>query len=171
MIVMRGREYLAMRAHIKCTGPTKKYGSGILYVTTKRVAFESYNHGLCFERPLGLMPGEDWMECDRITREKGIFAIRNRVGLCDTQIKGKHAFFLIWFENDTRFEFHAEIQRHNGKRLLAHELDERMYEMTADRHYYNGWRQHVNKDDNVTWRGRKTDHVRRRAAGQGTKEY
>ena len=38
---------------------------------------------------------------------------------------------------------------------MAHELDERINEMTADRHYYNGWRQHVNKDDNVTWRDGK----------------
>ena len=156
---MRGREYLAMRVHVKCTGPTKKYGSGIFYITTKRVAYESSQHGLCFERPHGLLPGEDWEECQRISGESGVFAIRNRIGLQDFQIKGKHDFVLVWYENNDRFTFNATIQKHDGKKPMVQDLLERWFDVSfcAERHYYNGWREYEKKGDNVrTLNGRKT---------------
>ena len=159
MIVMRGREYLAMRVHVKCTGSTKKYGSGIFYITTKRVAYESSQHGLCFERPHGLLPGEDWEECQRISGESGVFAIRNRIGLQDFQIKGKHDFVLVWYENNDRFTFNATIQKHDGKKPTVQDLLERWIEVSfcAERHYYNGWREYEKKGDNVrTLNGKRT---------------
>ena len=153
MIVMRDGEYLAKRVHIKCTGSTKKFGRGILYATTKRLAYESEEHGLCFERPMGLFPESEKYTYGKIAAEQGAFAIRNNIGFYDFKSSGKHDFQIVWYENSNRFEFNGSIQKHNGERPRNLDLYARLNELVyqAERHYYDGWSPYIGGGSNRIW--------------------
>ena len=157
MIVLRDGEYLAKRVHVKCTGSTKKFGRGIMYATTDRLAYESDKHGLCFERPMGLFPVRDRHSLAKTAREQGAFAIRNNLGFSDFKNNGKHDFQIVWYEDSNRFEFNASIQKHNGERTRNLELYARLNELifNLERHHYDGWTPYNGRGSNRIWHGGK----------------
>ena len=160
MIDMREGEYLAMRAHVKCKGSTKQYGKGIFYVTTERVVYESERNGVCFERPVLLLPGVGKKEYGKLIEEKGEDSTQNMIGIADFRPDGKHGFVLSWYENDQIYEFHAETQKHAGKRPTQQDIYWKIQEVAfhRDGHHYHGWRPSFQDGDNIIWKdGKKVE--------------
>ena len=86
MLALAPQEDLEMRLHVKCSGPTKKFGKGVFAVTNQRMLYDSYDDGLCFSHPI-----------DKIDNIKRV---------------GNHEFCLRWYENNSPYFFQAKIEKH-----------------------------------------------------------
>ena len=116
MLALAPQEDLEMRLHVKCSGPTKKFGKGIFAVTNQRMLYDSYDDGLCFSHPI-----------DRIDGIKRM---------------GNHEFCLRWYEEKRPYLFQAKIEKHYGWKPTAQDLFDRWIETLASYHPrgYDGWR-------------------------------
>ena len=120
MIVLDPGEVVEMRLKVKCTGPTKKFGKGFFLVTDKRVLYESDKHGLCFNKSVS-----------------DIF-----IRVSENPKKFKHSVIIEWKEENQKYTFNAEIQKHYGWRPTARDLFDRLDEVWYhdDEFGYDGWR-------------------------------
>ena len=82
MLALAPQEDLEMRLHVKCSGPTKKFGKGVFAVTNQRMLYDSYDDGLCFSHPI-----------DKIDNIKRV---------------GNHEFCLRWYENNSPYFFQGQ---------------------------------------------------------------
>ena len=116
MLALAPQEDLEMRLHVKCSGPTKKFGKGIFAVTNQRMLYDSYDDGLCFSHPI-----------DKIDNIKRV---------------GNHEFCLRWYENNSPYFFQAKIEKHYDWKPTAQDLFDRWIETLAsyDPRGYDGWR-------------------------------
>ena len=116
MLALAPKEDLEMRLHVKCSGPTKKFGKGVFVVTNQRMLYDSYDDGLCFSHPV-----------DRIDNIKQV---------------GKHEFCLRWYEDKSPYFFQAKIEKHYDWKPTAQDLFDRWIETLASHHPrgYDGWR-------------------------------
>ena len=116
MLALAPQEDLEMRLHVKCSGPTKKFGKGVFVVTNQRMLYDSYDDGLCFSHP--------------INRIDGIKRI------------GNHEFCLRWYEDKHPYFFQAKIEKHYDWKPTAQDLFDRWLETLAsyDPRGYDGWR-------------------------------
>ena len=116
MLALAPGEDLEMRLHVKCSGPTKKFGKGVFAVTNQRMLYDSYDDGLCFSHPI-----------DRIDSIKRV---------------GNHEFCLRWYEDKSPYFFQAKIEKHYDWKPTAQNLFDRWIETLAgyDPRGYDGWR-------------------------------
>ena len=116
MLALAPQEDLEMRLHVKCSGPTKKFGKGVFVVTNQRMLYDSYDDGLCFSHP--------------INRIEGIKRV------------GNHEFCLKWYEDKRPYFFQAKIEKHYDWKPTAQDLFDRWIETLAsyDPRGYDGWR-------------------------------
>ena len=116
MLALAPGEDLEMRLHVKCSGPTKKFGKGIFAVTNQRMLYDSYDDGLCFSHP--------------INRIDGIKRV------------GNHEFCLRWYEDKRPYFFQAKMEKHYGWKPTSQDLFDRWIETLAsyDPLGYDGWR-------------------------------
>ena len=116
MLALAPQEDLEMRLHVKCSGPTKKFGKGIFVVTNQRMLYDSYDDGLCFSHPINLIDGIKRVE--------------------------NHEFCLRWYEDKRPYFFQAKIEKHYGWKPTAQDLFDRWVETLAgyNPRSYDGWR-------------------------------
>ena len=116
MLALMPNEDIEMRLHVKCSGPTKKFGKGVFVMTNKRMLYDSYDNGLCFSH-----------------------AITGINGIKDV---GKHEFSLQWYESKRPYTFQAKIEKHYDWKPTAQDLYDRWLETLAsyDPRMYDGWR-------------------------------